>query len=89
MNQDETEQEAKAKKEIIFMSNIRGVKFGVFSFAAVGVGVMYYSQPHKLGRLLGPSIQSALPIMAGIFSYSIVTEMTMFDMMRNPEKYAS
>lgn len=80
--------EEKVKKDIIYLSNIRGLKFGAFFFAAVGAGVMHYSQPHKLGKLMGPSIRAALPIMAGIFSYSIVTEITMFDMKRNPEKYS-
>ena len=86
-NNNPTAEEEKAKRDIIYMSNIRGLKFGAFFFAAVGGGVMYYSQPHKLGKLMGPSIRSALPIMAGVFSYSIVTEMTMFDMKRNPDKY--
>lgn len=87
MGRDYTPQEEQSKKNIITRSNIRGLKFGAFFFALVGGGVAYYSQPHKLGKLMGPSIRSALPIMAGVFSYSIVTEMTMFDMKRNPEKY--
>jgi hypothetical protein len=82
-----TPQEEKAKKDIITVSNLRGMKFGAFSFAVAGVAITYYSQPHKMGRLIGPSIRSGVPIMAGIFSYSIIAEMTMFDMKRNPEKY--
>lgn len=82
-----TAQEEKSKKDIIYVSAIRGLKFGSFFFALVGGGVAYYSQPHKLGRLMGPSIRSALPIMAGLFSFSIVTEITMFDMKRHPENY--
>ena len=86
-NSKDVQQQQRIKDEIITLSSIRGVKFGVCSFAVVGAGVVYYSQPHRLGRMMGPSIRWALPVMAGLFTYSIVTEMTMFDMKRYPEKY--
>lgn len=76
------------KDRILSVAISEGIKYGSFSTAFVGGGVAYahYNIP-KFNKIKMTSIKFAIPLMAGLFSFALMTELSMNDMKRNPESF--
>lgn len=62
-------------------------KFGLAGLAAGG-GVTYgLTQTKSLTRYMGTSARAAIPLMVGMFCFSVSYEHAIYDSIRNPEKW--
>lgn len=67
---------------------IPGLRWGIISTSIVGSYVFYITRPPKaMSKLMSASAKFSIPMIAGLFVGSIVTEITMFDIKGYPEDY--
>mmetsp|Transcript_4117 Transcript_4117/g.6374 ORF Transcript_4117/g.6374 Transcript_4117/m.6374 type:complete len:88 (+) Transcript_4117:97-360(+) len=84
----QSEEEKRRQNQIMTMSIDRGLSAALTSFVSMGLLVYVAHMKHPgFRKNVGVSGKSALPIMAGIFMGSLVTELTMYDAKRNPENW--
>ena len=58
------------------------------STSVVGGFIFYITRnPKRWGKFLSPSAKFSLPMMAGLFVGTVVTEIIMFDIKQYPEDY--
>lgn len=76
------------KERTLSVAISEGIKYGSLSTTFVGAGIAYahYNIP-KFNKVRMASIKFAIPLMAGLFSFALMTELSMVDMQRDPEKW--
>ncbi len=65
-----------------------GLKYGTVTSAVVGAGTVYLNHSNeKFKKFLSISAKVSFPVMAFIFMFSVVTELTINDTHLHPESY--
>jgi len=65
-----------------------GIKYGLLAGVLTTGGVVYaHNYIPKFRRFMSISAKTSVPLMASVFTFAAMTEVSMNDMNRNPEKY--
>jgi hypothetical protein len=80
---------AQRREDRVFAISLgEGLKYGLASGAAVGAGTVVAHFKHaKFGAIKNLSVKTAIPLMAGLFVFSLKFEKVMYDCNRNPGKW--
>lgn len=89
IGQIEKTPEAQKKEDRVFSLSLgEGVKWGIAASVIVGAGTVAATYKHKkFNALTNMSTRMAIPIMSGLFVFSVKFENTMLDCNRHPENW--
>ncbi len=79
---------SKREEEVMDIAYQKGFKWGLSGFGAASAAMFYsYKRVPGLSSKIGHSAMSGLPLMAGIFAFTVACEQTLYDAHRHPENY--
>jgi hypothetical protein len=86
---DELNREEKRREQVISIALGEGIRNGVLSLSAAGLGVLAASrnQASKFNKYMGTSAKVAVPVMAGLFAFALTSELAIYSMNRDPSKW--